>query len=100
MLRKKLAEYDLVDITKASIFVAVISIFVLSLFNSLVYPLLGILVGGIDFSALKVTIGNSTIHYGELINTTIDCLVYILAGFVLVVLMKLIGSRCPKHEQG
>ena len=43
-----------------------------SLVTDILMPLVGMLIGGIDFTNLSFTIGNATIAYGLFINNIID----------------------------
>ncbi|PIC85809.1 large conductance mechanosensitive channel protein MscL [Sporosarcina sp. P20a] len=61
-----------------------------SLVENIMTPLIGILLGGLDFSSLTYTIGDAAIKYGLFIQSIIDFL--IVAGSIFVflrVLMKL-----------
>ncbi|PIC70485.1 large conductance mechanosensitive channel protein MscL [Sporosarcina sp. P16b] len=61
-----------------------------SLVENIMTPLIGILLGGLDFSSLSYTIGDAKIKYGLFIQSIIDFL--IVAGSIFVflrVLMKL-----------
>ncbi|PIC98432.1 large conductance mechanosensitive channel protein MscL [Sporosarcina sp. P29] len=61
-----------------------------SLVENIMTPLIGILLGGLDFSTLSYTIGDAAIKYGLFIQSIIDFL--IVAGSIFVflrVLMKL-----------
>ena len=45
---------------------------VTSLVNDILMPLIGLLLGGIDFTGLQVQIGDATIMYGVFIQTVVD----------------------------
>jgi large conductance mechanosensitive channel len=55
-----------------------------SLVNDILMPLIGLLIGGIDFSSLSFTLGNATVAYGLFINNIIDFLVIALVIFLMV----------------
>ena len=55
-----------------------------SLVNDILMPLIGLLFGGIDFSQLKVQIGNAVVMYGSFIMTVVDFLIISLCVFLLV----------------
>jgi large conductance mechanosensitive channel len=64
---------------------------VTSLVNDVIMPPIGLLVGGVDFSYLAVTLRDKTdaapavvLRYGAFINTVIDFLIVALAIFALV----------------
>lgn len=57
---------------------------VASLVNDILMPLIGLLIGGIDFSALAFTLGSATVSYGLFINNLIDFIIIALVIFLLV----------------
>jgi large conductance mechanosensitive channel len=57
---------------------------VASLVNDILMPLIGLLIGGIDFSSLSFTLGSATIAYGLFINNIIDFVIIALVIFLLV----------------
>ena len=55
-----------------------------SLVDDLLMPLIGIVLGGIDFSNLSAKVGNATVAYGMFIQTVIDFLIIALCIFLMV----------------
>lgn len=55
-----------------------------SLVNDILMPLIGLLLGGIDFSQLKVQIGDAVVMYGSFIMTVVDFLIISFCVFLLV----------------
>jgi large conductance mechanosensitive channel len=55
-----------------------------SLVNDILMPLIGLLIGGIDFSGLSFTLGSATVAYGLFINNIIDFLIIALVIFLMV----------------
>ena len=43
-----------------------------SLVNDLIMPLVGLLLGGIDFTGLEITVGEAVIKYGAFIQNIVD----------------------------
>ncbi|MFD2613416.1 large-conductance mechanosensitive channel protein MscL [Paenibacillus gansuensis] len=68
---------------------------VTSLVNDLLTPLLGILVGGVNFSELAVKVGEAELKYGSFIQSVVDFL--LVAGSIFFV-MKLIVRKKKKEE--
>jgi large conductance mechanosensitive channel len=73
-----------------------------SLVNDVLMPPLGMLIGGVNFSSLKLTIGSpiegkdpATINYGQFIQTAVDFLIVAWAVFMMV---KAINSMKRKQE--
>jgi len=55
-----------------------------SLVNDIIMPLIGIIIGGIDFSALILTVGSAKVTYGNFLNAVIDFLVIAFVIFLIV----------------
>ena len=71
---------------------------VTSLVNDIIMPLIGILIGGYNFSELSWKIGEATVKYGSFLQSVVDFLIIALSIFaVLKLMMKLISLR--KHEE-
>lgn len=69
---------------------------VTSIVNDVLMPLIGIIVGGIDFSGLTFTIGGANVTYGNFIQNVIDFLIVAACIFVFV---KIIGKFNKKEEE-
>lgn len=67
-----------------------------SLVDDILTPLIGIVIGGLDFSNLSITIGEANIRYGSFINNIIDFLIIALCIFLLI---KFINKITKKKEQ-
>ena len=52
-----------------------------SIVGDLLMPLIGIIIGGIDFSGLSVNVGSAILLYGKLIQAIIN-LIHELSGYV------------------
>ncbi len=68
---------------------------VTSLVNDILTPLIGILLGGLDFSNLSITIKDANIAYGSFLQSIIDFLIIALCIFMMVKLF----TRLKKEEQ-
>jgi large conductance mechanosensitive channel len=55
-----------------------------SLVGDILMPLIGLIIGGIDFSSLAITVGNAKVTYGNFIQALIDFLIIALVIFLLV----------------
>ena len=56
-------------------------------------PIIGIIIGGIDFSGLSVKVGESTITYGVFIQNVIDFLIIAVCIFFLVKFIEKISKK-------
>lgn len=57
---------------------------VTSLVNDLLMPLIGVVIGGLDFSALSLKVGDATVAYGNFIQTIIDFIIIALCIFAMI----------------
>lgn len=55
-----------------------------SLVNDIMMPVIGVIIGGIDFSNLSITFRNATISYGMFIQNIIDFLIISMCIFIFV----------------
>lgn len=89
---------NVVDMAVGIIVGAAFGKIVNSLVNDVLMPPLGLAVGGMDFSKLKVTIGQTTpveIKYGMFINTMVD---FLIVAFAVFLLIKGINALRRKHD--
>ena len=68
---------------------------VTSLVNDIIMPLVGVIIGGLDFTGLTVQVKDATISYGLFIQNVIDFLIVALCIFVVVKAM----SKFKKKEE-
>jgi large conductance mechanosensitive channel len=67
---------------------------VASAVNDIIMPLVGTLLGGLDFNALMLEIGNAKIQYGKFIQTCVD---FVIIAWVIFVAVKVI-NRLKRAE--
>ncbi|MDD5888245.1 MAG: large-conductance mechanosensitive channel protein MscL [bacterium] len=57
---------------------------VTSLVNDLLMPLIGVIIGGFDFSNLSFKVGDAVIAYGNFIQTIVDFLIISICIFLMI----------------
>ncbi len=72
---------------------------VTSLVNDLLMPIIGIILGGINFTSLSIDIKDSKIMYGSFIQNIIDFLIIALCVFVFVKFINAISKNLDKKEE-
>ncbi|MBS4178688.1 large conductance mechanosensitive channel protein MscL [Lederbergia citrea] len=93
---KKLAiKGNVLDITVAVVIGTSFRIFVDSLVDNIIMPLIGILLGGKNFHKLMYRFGDTKIEYGKFIESSIHLLIIALSIFWLV---KVYGKIKQKKE--
>ena len=69
---------------------------IVSSIDDIIMPVIGAIIGGIDFSSLSVKIGEATITYGTFIQNVIDFLIIAICIFTFV---KIIDKITKKKEE-
>ena len=52
--------------------------------NDIIMPIIGLFMGGIDFSGLAFTVGNAVIKWGDFLQAVLDFLIIALVVFLMV----------------
>lgn len=71
---------------------------VTSLVNDVLMPVIGILLGGVDFSNLTITVGSAKIAYGMFIQNIIDFLIIAFCVFMFVKVINRLSNLKKKEE--
>ena len=69
---------------------------VTSLVNDIITPIIGIIIGGIDFSNLSIQINEAKIMYGNFIQTIIDFLIIAICIFTVIRTFEKIKNKKEK----
>ncbi len=72
---------------------------VTSLVNDIIMPIIGMIIGGINFSSLSITVGKASIAYGNFIQNVINFLIIALCIFFVVKFMNKLASLKKKEEK-
>ena len=75
---------NVVDLAVAVIIGGAFGKIVTSLVSDIIMPVIGLIIGGIDFSGLALTIGSAKVTYGNFINNIIDFLIIALVIFLMI----------------
>ncbi len=79
---------NVMDLAVGVIIGAAFGKIVASIVEDVVMPLIGTLLGGLDFSGLAVKVGSATLKYGKFLQTCLDFLIIAWAIFLLVKLIN------------
>ncbi len=71
---------------------------VTSLVDNILMPLVGMIIGGHDFSTMSVTLGTATIQYGLFIQNVIDFLIVAFCIFLIVKAVNKLSNLKKKEE--
>lgn len=67
-----------------------------SLVNDVMMPLIGIIIGGHDFTNLSIKVGNAKIMYGSFLQNVVD---FLIVAFCLFTVIKIINRFKKKQEK-
>ncbi len=102
-MKKIIAEFkefaikgNMLDLAVGVIIGAAFKTIVDSIVNDIIMPLIGILMGGTDFSKLSIGIGGAQVMYGSLIQNIIN---FFIVAFSLFVLVKTVNIFNRKKEE-
>jgi len=79
---------NVMDLAVGVIIGAAFGKIVSSLVEDVVMPVIGVLVGGLDFSGLALKVGSATLKYGKFLQTCLDFLIIAWAIFLIVKLIN------------
>ena len=69
---------------------------VTSLVDNIIMPLVGMIIGGIDFSNLALKIGKAKVEYGLFIQNVVD---FLIVAFCIFLMIKFINKFLKKKEK-
>ncbi|EPD9049489.1 large conductance mechanosensitive channel protein MscL [Listeria monocytogenes] len=102
-MKKMLVEFrdfalkgNVLDLAVAVVIGAAFGKIVSSLVDNIIMPLVGVLLGGLDFTDLSVKVGKSVIQYGAFIQSIVD---FIIIAFAIFIFVKVLTSFIKKKEQ-
>lgn len=84
-----IAKGNVMDLAVGIIIGAAFTAIVTSLVENLIQPLIGLFMGGIDFSNLSFAFGEATFAYGAFITAVIN---FLIVAFVVFLLVKAVNS--------
>ncbi len=94
-----IARGNVVDLAVGVIIGAAFGAIVTSLVENIFSPIIGIILGGIDFSNLSITLGSAKIMYGAFIQSVIDFLINAVCLFIIVKLVNKLNKDLHKHKK-
>lgn len=94
-----IARGNVVDLAVGVIIGAAFGAIVTSLVDNIFSPIIGMILGGIDFSNLSITLGDAQIMYGAFIQSVIDFLINAICLFVIVKIVNRINSDLHKKDK-
>ena len=75
---------NVIDLALAVIIGGAFGAIITSLVNDIIMPLIGIVIGGVDFATLSIQVGEATILYGSFIQAIVNFLIIAFVLFLIV----------------
>ena len=97
--KKFIMKGDVVDLAVGVIIGGAFGKIVTSLVNDILMPIIGVLIGGIDFSNLSIDFIDAKIMYGSFIQQVLDFLIISLCIFVFVKVIAKITNKKEIEEE-
>lgn len=94
--KKFIAKGNVLDLAVGVIVGGAFSSIVTSLVNNIFTPIIGLIVGGVDFSSLSITFRDTKIMYGAFIQSVID---FLIVAFCLFIVVKTVNKVTHKKEE-
>ena len=85
---------NVVDLAVAVIIGGAFGKIITSLVNDIIMPIIGIFMGGVDFTSLAITVGGAQINYGLFIQNVVD---FIIIAFVIFLMISAINRMRAKE---
>ena len=97
--REFLNRGNVLDLAVAVIIGGAFGLIVTSLVEDIIMPLIGIILGGVDFTSLSVTVGNAQVMYGNFIQALVNFLIVAFVIFLIIRSINKMQERFgPKQE--
>ena len=75
---------NVIDLALAVIIGGAFGAIITSLVNDIIMPLIGVILGGLDFATLSIQVGEATILYGSFIQAIVNFLIIAFVLFLIV----------------
>lgn len=86
---------NVVDLAVAVIIGGAFGAIITSLVNDIIMPLIGVIIGGLDFAGLSIQVGEATILYGSFIQAIVN---FLIIAFVLFLIVRSF-NKLQKEEE-
>jgi len=94
-----IARGNVVDLAVGVVIGTAFSKIVSSVVNDILMPIIGMLIGGINFSNLSIKVGEATITYGNFIQNVIDFLIISACIFFMIKIIEKFTKKQEKKDE-
>jgi len=85
---------NVMDLAVAVIIGGAFGKIIASLVNDILMPIIGLILGGLNFSELSITVGDAVVAYGAFIQAVVD---FIIVAFVIFMLIRTMNNMKKKE---
>ena len=86
---------NVLDLAVAVIIGAAFGMIITSLVDDILMPLIGLLLGGIDFTSLAIQVGDASVNYGNFIQAVVN---FLIIAFVIFLIVRTVNRMEKKEE--
>ncbi|MBE6147907.1 MAG: large conductance mechanosensitive channel protein MscL [Firmicutes bacterium] len=97
--KKFISRGNVVDLAVGVIVGGAFSKIVTSLVNDIIMPIIGVVIGGIDFTTISITFRDATINIGAFIQNIIDFLIIAFCIFMMIRFLNKLTSLMNREQQ-
>ena len=87
---------NVIDLAVGVVIGGAFSTIVTSLVNDIIMPLIGVIIGGYDFTSLSIKVGDSVIKYGSFLQNIIN---FLIIAFCIFMDVKIMNKFLDKHKK-
>jgi large conductance mechanosensitive channel len=87
---------NVIDLAVAVVIGGAFGKIVSSLVDTVITPVIGLVLGGIDFSSLAFSMGDTSIRYGAFIQSVVD---FVIVAFVIFLAIRAMNTLKKKDEE-
>ena len=87
---------NVIDLAVGVVIGGAFSTIVSSLVNDIIMPIIGVIIGGYDFTGLSLKVKEASINYGTFIKNTIN---FLIIAFCIFILVKVINKFLHKAKE-
>ncbi len=97
--KKFISKGNVIDLAIAVVIGNAFNAIVTSLVNDVIMPVVGIIIGGINFTSLKITYHNSSILIGNFIQNIINFLIIAMSIFIIIQVFNKLAHKKKEEEK-
>ena len=94
--RDFISKGNVLDLAIAVIIGVAFGAIITSLVNDIIMPIIGVILGGVNFAGLAVTIGKAAIGYGNFIQAIVN---FLIVAFVIFLIVRTLNNMQKKPAE-